>query len=183
MARFLPYIHSHPNNEQSAFIKGRNINDNIMFIQEIAHSMSSQKRNKSIILIKIDKKPSTRWVGRLSLMFSPAPLNGSTGYSGALALLPFRGAQSHWFTSSLSPVMIMQICSALLNDRVSRSKITWKNGHTTFLMLCLRMTSLWLLGPTLKALWIYRRFWLNLTLSSSSSLTRFSYLLNTPAFF
>lgn len=40
--------------EQNAFIRGRSITDNILLVQEIAHSMSAFKRNKSIIILKVD---------------------------------------------------------------------------------------------------------------------------------
>lgn len=52
--RMAPLLKSLIYREQSAFIAGRSINDNILLVQEIAHSMSAYKRNKSIILIKFD---------------------------------------------------------------------------------------------------------------------------------
>lgn len=51
-SRMAPLLKSLISREQSAFIAGRSINDNILLVQEIAHSMSAYKRNKSIILIR-----------------------------------------------------------------------------------------------------------------------------------
>lgn len=46
--RLAPYLNSIVGLEQSAFIKGRSITDNVMLVQEIAHSLSVYKRNKTL---------------------------------------------------------------------------------------------------------------------------------------
>lgn len=61
--RTVPILHRIIGKEQSAFIPGRNINENILVIQEIAHSMSAFKRNKSVILRKFDLEKAFDKVG------------------------------------------------------------------------------------------------------------------------
>lgn len=62
LANILP---THIGKEQSAFVAGRAINDNILLV--VAHSMSTYKRNKSIILMKIDIEKSTCFSRLMSL--------------------------------------------------------------------------------------------------------------------
>lgn len=40
--------------EQSTFIRGHKIHDNIQIVQEIAHGIHHSKRKNSVILIKLD---------------------------------------------------------------------------------------------------------------------------------
>ncbi|KAH1121736.1 hypothetical protein J1N35_004896 [Gossypium stocksii] len=42
--------------EQAGFVAGRNINDNIIIVQEVIHSMKSKQKNKRSMAIKIDRE-------------------------------------------------------------------------------------------------------------------------------
>lgn len=90
--RMRTWLPNRISNEQCAFLKNRRIHDNIMLVQELAHSMSAYKRNKSIILIKIDIEKA----------------------QGKMASCP-QGAWMHGFSSSLDTMgtclhLISMVC-------------------------------------------------------------------------
>lgn len=62
--RLGPHLNQRINEDQSAFISGRKIIDNIILVQEIIHSLSTAKTIIVGSLLKwISQRLSTKWVG------------------------------------------------------------------------------------------------------------------------
>lgn len=129
--------------EQSAFIRGRSINDNILLVQEIAHSISCGKRNKSIILLKLDIEKAfdkVCWASVLNVLRGMNFPEAWVGWVGSCISSPWfscliNGELSHWFKSTcgvrqgdpLSPllfILVMQVFTCLINDAVIRNRLT-----------------------------------------------------------
>lgn len=143
--------------EQNAFIRGRSITDNILLVQEIAHSMSAFKRNKSIIILKVDIEKAFDCVSWEAIINALTVMNFPVIWiswikafisSPAFSCL-VNGNPSGWFRSNrdirqgdpLSPflfVLVMKIFSCLINCAVNANRITpfkckdFKFSHAIF---------------------------------------------------
>lgn len=103
LSRFIPHLIGV---EQSAFIKGRNIKDNILLM--VAHSLSAHKRSKSTVLLKLDLEKafdSVSWVAIKNVLLAMNFTLQWVDWIMACVSSPvfsclLNGSNSAWFKSS-----------------------------------------------------------------------------------
>ncbi|WOL11053.1 hypothetical protein Cni_G19814 [Canna indica] len=97
--------------EQSAFIKGRSIHENVLIAQEAAHSIFKSKEKHPYIMIKLDLAKafdSVSWQAIYIILevcnFPPSSLNGSTP---AYPLPPFHALPMASSLVSFKPIRVL----------------------------------------------------------------------------
>ncbi|XP_073003515.1 uncharacterized protein [Typha latifolia] len=140
--RLKPLLPKLVGTEQAAFVAGRNIVDNTLAAQEVAHSMCSDKRSPPVMMAKLDMEKAYDRVKWEAVMETMARMGFPAAWrrwiwacisSPSYAIL-INGKQSEWIHphrglrqgDPLSPylfILVSQILSGLINQKVSSGEL------------------------------------------------------------